>query len=133
MDVTPRKIVFYDGDCGLCQFSVQFVLKYEKTNNIYFSSLQSKFSAVFFKSHGLDVSDYSSFYFYEQGQLYTKSRAVLKVLRRLRFPFPLFRLFLFVPKGIGDFLYDCIARRRSSFLKAHCLILSEQNKHRFLY
>ena len=46
---TTSKILFYDGDCGFCNKSVQFVLKYENRSEIYFSALQSDFSRDFFQ------------------------------------------------------------------------------------
>ena len=38
---TPREIVLYDGECGFCDFSVQFILAHDPAGRFSFAPLQS--------------------------------------------------------------------------------------------
>lgn len=126
------KIIFYDGDCGFCNSSVQFVLKHEKSPEINFSALQSSFSKTFFAENNFPEPDLSTFYFYEKGILYSKSTAGLRVTAFLNFPISLLRIFIFVPSFIRDKVYDFIAKRRKTIMKAFCVIPTSEAKARFL-
>lgn len=132
MEKNPSKIIFYDGDCGFCNSSVQFVLKHERSNNIYFSALQSEFSKSFFSNKHYAEPDLSTFYFYSNGNLYSKSTAAINVVRFLKFPYSLLSVFIIVPRFIRDRGYDFIAKRRIKIMNAFCVIPNPENKIRFL-
>ena len=42
--MTNKSILFFDGNCGLCNRSVKFVLRKEKNQELIFSPLQSEFA-----------------------------------------------------------------------------------------
>jgi predicted DCC family thiol-disulfide oxidoreductase YuxK len=46
-EITPKRIVFYDGECGFCNRTVAFVLKKQKGNAIYFTALQTAIRQAF--------------------------------------------------------------------------------------
>ena len=117
-----KPIVFYDGDCGLCNRSVAFVLKYEKNQEIHFAAIQSEFTDRFFNKNNWDKPDLSTVYFYYHGKLYAKSTAALKIGRFLRFPRSLMRCFLIVPKFIRDGVYNFIAKRRKRISNGFCVM-----------
>jgi predicted DCC family thiol-disulfide oxidoreductase YuxK len=48
----------------------------------------------------------------ENGRAYVRSTAALRVLRRLRGPWPIFYPSIWVPRPIRDFVYGLIARNR---------------------
>jgi predicted DCC family thiol-disulfide oxidoreductase YuxK len=55
IDVAKNIILFYDGDCGLCNSSVQFVLKHRKHNAIYFATLQSDLAKQTLNKKGIEI------------------------------------------------------------------------------
>ena len=63
-----KPIVFYDGDCGLCNRSVAFVLKHEKSPVIHFAAIQSEFTIEIFKKNNWETPDLSTVYFYEKAR-----------------------------------------------------------------
>jgi predicted DCC family thiol-disulfide oxidoreductase YuxK len=126
------KILFYDGDCGFCNKSVQFVLKHERSSEIYFSALQSDFAHEFFQQHGLPVPDMSTFYFWSKGKMLQQSTAALIVSEHFRFPFNLIQVGWIVPRFIRDALYRFIAKRRHRLAKGFCVLPSIEQKARFL-
>ena len=125
-------VVFYDGDCGLCNTSVQFVLNHEKSDKIYFSAIQSDFTKTFFESKGYDQPDLTTFYYYKKGILYTKSTAALKLTAQLKIPFPLLQFFLIVPPFLRNVVYSFISKRRLSIVKGFCVVPSIENRKRFI-
>lgn len=127
-----RLIVFYDGDCGFCNRSVQFVLKNDKRARIYFSALQSEWSHHFFQEIGLGKPDMSTFYFWDGTKMYQRSNAALKVMTFLRFPWPIVIFFLIVPKFFRDWVYNQIAQRRHRIQAGFCVLPNSAQQKRFL-
>jgi len=125
-----QKILFYDGDCGFCNSSVQFVLSHKK-NDIYFATLQSNFAQQTLNSKGIDIK-LDTLYYLKNNTVYSKSSAGLQISNELKFPFPLFQLFYIVPPFIRDYFYTSIAKRRHKLKAGHCVIPSETDKIFFL-
>ena len=132
MSQEERLIVFYDGDCGFCNRSVQFVLKNDRQSRIYFSALQSDWSVNFFHEQGMGKPDMSTFYFWNGTKMYKRSTAALKVLTFLRFPWPLFFLFIIVPRFFRDWVYNQIAQRRHRIQSGFCVLPDHEQQKRFL-
>lgn len=125
-------IIFYDGECGLCNRSVQFVLKHERSPVISFSALQSNFAKDFFDNHQLPSPDLSTFYFYKNNQLYKKSTAAFKVISYLRWYWQPLRIFSLLPVKFTDSVYNFVAKRRKKIGGTFCVIPSLENKKRFI-
>lgn len=124
-------IVFYDGDCGFCDRTVQFILKHEKKAYIKFSPLQSDFSKLFFLEEQLSAPDYSTFYFYSNNQLYQKSRAAFLLLPHLKWYLQPLHVFKLLPLYVRDAVYDYIAKRRKLITHSSCAIPTNRSE-RFL-
>ncbi|MEN9401029.1 MAG: hypothetical protein RL632_2132 [Bacteroidota bacterium] len=131
MNLEQCEIVFFDGDCGFCNRTVQLILNRERDAVIHFAALQSSFAQTFFdeKNQKLDLS---TVYFFSKGQLYAESAAVFEIARYLKFPYRMVRLFRFLPLGLTNSVYQFIAKRRHLINKGYCLIPKESEKKRFL-
>ena len=127
----PNPIVFYDGDCGFCNSSVQFVLNRRK-KNVYFLPLQSKRAHDIMQEHGLTI-EMNTMYLLNHGKLYQKSSAALRVNLFLRFPFPIFfYLGMVVPRFIRDGVYDQVAKRRHRIKRGFCALPTPDEHRLFL-
>lgn len=126
------KIIFYDGECGLCNRSVQFVLKHEKTPVIQFSALQSAFAIDFFERNNYPQPDFSTFYFYSDNRLFQKSKAAFKVIPYLKWYCQPLRIFSVLPTSLTDFGYNFIAKRRKRIGGSFCVVPSIENRKRFI-
>lgn len=131
-ETVPKLVVFYDGDCGFCNRAVQFVLKNDRQAKIHFAALQSEWAFNFFRSKGLVDPDMSTFYFWNGSRLFERSTAAIQVLRYLRFPLPLGMIFVLVPRGLRDWCYNQIARRRHRIQSGFCVVPSAEQRERFL-
>lgn len=132
MDLNGKSIVFYDGNCGFCNRTVQFVLNHEKGNDIYFTPIQTEFTNRFFIEKEYPLPDLSTFYFYTKGELYSKSTGIFELLRLMKFPYPLLRVFVIVPKILRDYVYDLIAKRRQRISPSYCFLPNIEQKKRFI-
>ena len=135
----PMPILFYDGSCGLCAWSVTWVLRHEgQRRTLRFASLQGPLAAaipdVSRQSHSLD-----SVIWYDEsgdgtsGRMWTRSDAVLEVWRYVgggwRLLAALGRL---LPRVFRDRLYDLVARHRHSLAGAACVVPTPEHRERFL-
>lgn len=130
MDFKDR-ILFFDGDCGFCNKSVQFILKHEKKQLLKFVSLQSPYAQDFFKKRKLPSPDLSTFYFFDGTHLFERSTAALKVVPYLKWYCKPMLVGWIVPKKLRDSLYNFIAKRRTKLAKGFCLIPTQEQKNRF--
>lgn len=98
-----KKIVYYDVSCNLCLKAVAFVTRWDKRKKLVIIPLQ--YSPFQDEAH-------QSIIYTENGHIYRKSDAVLKLSRHLGFPFNLTYYLILIPKIFRDKIYDTIARNR---------------------
>lgn len=130
-----KKIILFDGVCNLCNSSVQFVIKRDKKDIFRFSALQSTEGQKLAKERGIDTSEVDSIILIEpQIAYYTKSDAALTIAKSLSGGWPLLGIFMGLPKGLRDSVYDWVARNRYKWFgrKDSCMIPTEAEKGKFL-
>ena len=123
-------IVFYDGDCGFCNSSVQFILNKRK-RDFYFSPLQSDRSKEILTQYGIEIK-MDTIYFLKNGKLYDRSSAGLQICKGLKGGYPLMMAFYIIPKFLRDLVYNTIAKRRHRIRAGYCAIPTEEEKAFFL-
>lgn len=132
-DNTKRTILFFDGNCGLCNRSVKFVLRKEKKQELLFSPLQSEFAKRTLASFNLE-GKMDSMVLLENGTIHLRSSAALRVTKYLKGLWPGMLAFLIVPPFIRNFVYDYIAKNRITWFGAtdYCEMMTPELKKRFL-
>jgi predicted DCC family thiol-disulfide oxidoreductase YuxK len=126
-------IVFYDGDCGFCNRVVQFVLKHEKNESIYFSALQSDFAKQFLEAKiGSGNIDPNTFYLFNGKKISSKSNAALTLLSFLKWPWQFLNVLWIFPKFFRDWCYVQIALHRHRLAPKGCFLPDERQRIRFL-
>ena len=133
MSQSVGKIVFYDGECGFCNRSVAFVLKNDRTESIHFASIQSDYAKQLFDQNGFETPDLSTFYFFEDGVLYQKSTAAMRLAKYFKFPKNIVGILKIVPRVLRDLVYDAIAKRRRFFSKGYCVLPTRKQQKLFLH
>lgn len=123
-------IVLFDGVCNLCNGAVRFILARDPAARFRFASLQS---AAARRLLGGDAP-MESIVLLEGDRVFTKSVAVLRIVRRLRFPWPLCYGFRLVPRILRDAVYDWVARHRYGWFgrREFCMIPGPEVQKRFL-
>lgn len=131
-------IVLVDGVCHFCQGAVKFILKRDPKGRHHFGSLQSEEGKRLLKAGNLPLDRIDTVVLIEDGKYYTKSAAVLRIARHLRFPYPFAYLFIVIPRPIRDVIYNYIARNRYRWFGkddgdgSQCQIPSPEVRERFL-
>ena len=119
--LSKHPVLFYDGDCPLCNRVVTFILSHEKDSKILFSALDTAAANEFLSKHPLYKREEDTVYFFDGNQLYSKSTAVLKLLPFLKGYLLMLRLGWLFPMGLRDKMYDEVAKRRQRIVK-ECIV-----------
>jgi len=129
-----ERVIFFDGICNLCNASVQFAIERDKKNLFKFTALQGEYAKAVLPKFNVDLSQLNSIILLEDGQLYTKSTAALKIARKLNGLWPTLYVFILVPKFIRDWFYDIIAKNRYKWWgrQESCWLPTPELKQRFI-
>ncbi len=129
-----HSIILFDGVCNLCNGAVNFVIKRDPGNVFKFAPLQEKQGALLLKTHAIDIQKLDSIVLIENGNVYTKSSAALRIARKMSNLWPLFFVLLIIPNFIRDGVYDFIAKNRYKWFgkKEQCMIPTLGLKEKFL-
>ena len=134
----PSRILFYDGDCGLCAQSVRFFLGIDRHKRICFAPLQGETAQGYLPAYLRDAQSLSTVVYRRSdsdGQsLFLRSEAVARALIDVGevwgFLGWLLRL---VPTSLRDRAYNLIAKNRLKFFpNGACALPTEQARERLL-
>ena len=59
----PGPVLFFDGECGLCQRVVRLLLRMDRAGRLHFAPLQGGAAQAFLRQHGLPTADFESLVF----------------------------------------------------------------------
>ena len=124
-------IVLYDDACNLCNKMVYFLIK--RTDSIRFAALESRCGKKLIRHKLIHDELSGTLILQENGEIYTKSDAVLRIIRRCHGFWSLLYALVIIPKKIRNRLYDIIAANRYIFFeeKAMCSIRDHSVNDRF--
>ncbi len=129
----PRNVVFFDGVCGLCNWSVDFILSRDRRRTIRFSPLQGETAARWIPN---PESQLSTFVWLDHdGRIFVRSAAAVRVLRQLGGVWSFLAALLWiVPLPLRDIVYRIIATNRFRLFgkKATCRLPTPAERERFL-
>ncbi|WP_258098109.1 thiol-disulfide oxidoreductase DCC family protein [Marinoscillum pacificum] len=131
--VNDQPVVLFDGVCNLCNSSVNFVIDRDR-GFFQFASLQSEAAKALLEPTSINPERLDSIVLVEDGKVYHKSTAALKIASKLSGLWPLLSVFRILPVGFRDFFYDLIARNRYRWFGKQdaCRIPTPELKDRFL-
>lgn len=131
--MNDQPLILFDGVCNLCTGSVQFVLKRDQEKKFTFASLQSTTAQKLLSQFDLSNNTFNSFILYQDGKMYTRSTAALKLFQQLK-GWKWVKIFWIVPKFIRDGVYNLIAKNRYRWFgkKEECWLPTPALKERFL-
>ena len=75
------QLYYLMGVCNLCNGAVQFVIKRDNKNQFLFASLQSEEGKQILEQHNFLASRRDSFFLVDDGKVYERSTAALRVLK----------------------------------------------------
>jgi predicted DCC family thiol-disulfide oxidoreductase YuxK len=116
------KIVFYDGECGLCQRSIRLLVKLDKNKIFFYAPING---ATYEKIYSHVATNVSSVIFYDGGTSYYKSEAFLEICKIIGGILNCFRIIEIIPLALRDYFYSLIAARRKNIT---CVVLLKDEK-----
>lgn len=132
-DGREHPIVLFDGVCHLCNSTVQFLIRNDPDKTLRFGALQKQQALL--EPFDIDTDTIDTVVLIDDGELYTRSRAVLRSLTYLQPPWPTVgRLLGFVPRPLRDLVYRCVAKTRYTIFgkRNTCMIPDPDVEERFL-
>lgn len=137
--MTAKKhLIFYDGQCGLCDKIVQFVLKQDKKKDFIFAPLQGATAAVVLKDLPADMKNEDSLVLVENYQepdqkFYLLGQGAFRICWLLGGAWPLLGWISFLPPFLYNWGYRIVARNRHRFFSSDsCVIPDRSSAARFL-
>ncbi len=127
-------LILFDGVCNWCNAWVGFAIAHDPDGQFKFGTLQSEQAQCILHDLHLPSTDYQTFLLLEEGHVYTKSTAALRVIRQLSRWWPLYYLCVLVPAPIRDVVYDFVARHRYWWMgrTATCRVPTQAERDRFV-
>lgn len=129
-----HSILLFDGHCSLCNAAVDFVLKRDSKKKLLVASMQSPAGQRVLKHFGYPSTYLDSLILMENGKIYLKSTAALRVARQLSRGWPLLYPLIILPKGIRDSIYQWIGANRYAWFgrRESCRMPTPSERARFL-
>ena len=132
-------LLLYDGSCGMCAASVQFILRHERRQTLRFAALQSDAAAAIRARHP-ELEGVDSMVWIEPAgdgggeRITVRSAAVIEAAKYVGGVWRLAALGQLLPARLRDALYDLIARHRHRVLRApdQCFLPPPSVRSRFL-
>jgi len=130
-----KKIILFDRECNLCDWSVQLLLKNDPNDIFRFASLQSEMGKKIQEEYSIDISKMNSVILIDNYITYkTKTSAVFSIIASMGNLWRLLVIFWIVPKPIRDWIYMRVVKNRYRLFgkKNTCMIMTKDIMHKFL-
>ena len=105
-------IVLFDGTCAFCEGAVKFIARRDPAGYFRFGASQTPEAAAMLAAHGVHRETARTLVLIEDGAVYLRSTASLRVARRLVWPWSLLAVFLVVPAPLRDPFYRVVSAIR---------------------
>lgn len=131
--IEAHTIVIYDGVCGFCDASIQFVLDQKPSQQLRFVSFQSETGQQIMAKFGLEIN-LDTIILVEKGIVYQKAKAFLSILTYVESSYRFASYLRFIPSFISNVFYDIIAKYRYKIMGKvqQCRLLSPTERQFFL-
>ncbi len=130
-------VLLYDGTCGFCAESVQFVLKRDRKGTLRFAPIDSAYGRAVIERHP-ELKDVDSVLWVAPAdertaeRVFTHSAAAMRVASYLGGGWRLLQLARIVPAPVRDAIYRLVAKHRHRLSDKQCFVPTGQERARFL-
>jgi predicted DCC family thiol-disulfide oxidoreductase YuxK len=115
------KIIFFDGECGLCQRSIILLSNWDNKRILFFAPLNGET----YKRYIKESSDMTTVMFYKNGEIFKKSDVIIEVARAIGGIKSVLIILKIIPQNFRDAFYNLIASNRK---KVSCVILKKDER-----
>ena len=136
---TSAPVLLYDGVCGFCTRSIQFIIAHDREKTMRFAALQSDYGKAIVARHPSLAAVDSVVFVDHAGEparerVHVRSAAALRVAGYLGWPWKAALVARLIPGPIRDAAYDAFARIRYKLFGKYesCMIPPPDVRNRFL-
>ena len=105
-------VILFDGTCVFCSGFARFIVWADSKKRFRFVTAHSATGRALFEAHQLDPDLIETNIVMVDGKPYMKFRAFAAAMRAIGWPWRIFSLIAYLPRGASDTLYDFVARNR---------------------
>lgn len=129
------RVVLFDGVCKLCNGWATFLIRHDRAQRFRLASVQSSEGQAILQHFGLPTERFDTMAYVENGALFVRSDAVLRIVAQLPAPWRWAALLRVLPRALRDWAYDRIALNRYRLFGRYdsCLLPSADHAGRFLH
>jgi predicted DCC family thiol-disulfide oxidoreductase YuxK len=124
--IPDKPIIFFDGECNLCNGFVDLMLKIDTEQKFYLAPLQGTTAKQYLPPLPANPEDWAIAYV-DRKQTYQASNACLAICGKLGGIWQIFTLFRLLPQDFRDFLYRIIASNRYRWFGKRACRLIDSN------
>ena len=132
--IEHKSVILFDGVCNLCNASIDFIIKRDKKDQFRVGALQEDAGKKLLSKFDVNPEYLDSLVLVEDDQVYFRSTAALRIARNLSGLWPLFYVFIILPSGIRDRIYDWIGKNRYRWFgkKNTCRLPTPKERAKFI-
>jgi predicted DCC family thiol-disulfide oxidoreductase YuxK len=133
-----HRVLLYDGVCGFCDATVQFILKHDRSRRMRFAPLNGDYARRVFRRHpklnGVDSLVLIETDLGGHEWISVRSNAVMRIALYLGGFWRCAIIFKLIPRFLRDAAYDLFARHRYRWFgrRNECAVPSARVRARFL-
>jgi predicted DCC family thiol-disulfide oxidoreductase YuxK len=105
-------LLVFDGVCVLCSATAKFILERDHAKRFRFTTAQSPLGQALFRHYGLDAQTFETNLVLFEGRAHGKLDTVILAGQLLGGVWRALGLLRVLPRPLGDWLYDRVARNR---------------------
>lgn len=127
-------LVLYDGTCGMCAASVQWILRHERDHALQFAPLQGETAAAARARYPAIPVAIDTIVLVKDDRAYLRSAALLHIADHLRAPWRWSRVLRWCPSFLRDLGYRAVAAMRYRLWRRvdACALVPPAQRARFL-
>ncbi len=125
-------IIFYDGECGMCNKFIDYLLRIDKKKLFYYSPLNGVKAKLLLPPSLIENP--TTVVFVKNEVIFLESNAVLEICKTLGGLWSIFYFFKILPEFFRNKIYEQISKNRIVWFGKNksCRILSQLEKLQFL-
>lgn len=130
---SDNPVLFFDGECNVCNRTVQFILQNEQEPFIQFCPLQSDFMERIYEQKP-ELQKMDTIFLVDGQKVYTHSDAGIQIAYALKKPYIYLCYLRWIPNQLRNLLYKWFARNRYKWFgkRETCLLPTPEIRMRFL-
>jgi predicted DCC family thiol-disulfide oxidoreductase YuxK len=132
MENMASDLIVFDAQCIFCSAFATFMHKRDVTGRFRFVTAQSATGRWLYQQHRLDPDDMATNIVIVDGVPYVKMQAFAAAMRAVGGAWRLAAWPAYLPRPVGDWIYDRIARNRYVFGRKACAIAPPELKARLI-